>query len=174
MTTPVIGIYYDSFTSIRGTINKSKEVTVEQTATKLANDVVNKINSTYALDPPLSAENDLSSQYFPDIAGTTDLHSLKGLMILVTPKPEHVGRTSKHWNALNKENKDLKQKNNELENGAGELTLPLFGPSHLMLMSKRTRNGWIESWRFYVAAKGCDGLAGYGSSTAGCAGERES
>ena len=132
MSTPVIGIYYDSFTSISGNISKSKEVTVEQTATKLANDVVNKINTTYALEPPLSAENDLSSQYFPDIAGTADLHSLKGgLMTLVTPKPEHAGRTSKRWNALNKENKDLIQKNNELESGAGELTLPLFRPAHL-------------------------------------------
>ena len=125
MSTQVIGIYYDSSTSVRGSVVNNKKATVEQIATKLANDVVNKVNSTYVFEPPLSAENDMSFQYYPSgIDGTTDLHSLSDKLItLVTPKPEYAGKTGERWNELNKENKALIQKNNELESGAGESTL---------------------------------------------------
>ena len=131
MSTQIIGIYYDSSTSVRGSVVNAKKATVEQTATKLANDVVNKVNSTYVFEPPLSIENDMSFQYYPGIDGTTDLHSLSDKLItLVTPKPELAGKTGERWNELNKENKALIQKNNELESRAGESTLPLFGLSH--------------------------------------------
>jgi hypothetical protein len=168
MSTPVIGIYYDSFTSVGGSVDKSKKVTVEQIATKLANDVVNKVNTTYAFAPPLSLENDMSFQYYPsDIPQTADLHLSNKLITMVTPKPEHAGRTAERWNELNKENKALIQNNNEFKSGAGK---PSSDGHTFMLMSKRTRNGWITSWGFYVAAKDYGGLAGYVNSAAGCVG----
>jgi hypothetical protein len=135
MSTPVIGIYYDPFTSVGGSVVNSKKITVEQTATKLAIDVVKKINSTYAFEPLLSVEDDMSFQYYPSgTAGTADLHSLNDKLItLVTPKPQHAGKTAERWDGLNKENKALKQKNNELESGAGK---PSFGPSHFYAHDK--------------------------------------
>jgi hypothetical protein len=134
MSTPVLGIYYDPFTSVRGSVLNSKPATVEQTAANLANAVVNKVNSAYSLEPPFSLAEDMSFQCYPAVDGTTDLHSLSDKLItLVTPKSEHTGRTAKRWNALNKENEDLIQRNNELESGASELALPFFGQSHLCL-----------------------------------------
>jgi hypothetical protein len=133
---------------------------VEQIVTKLADDVVNKVNSTYALEPPLSIENDVSFQYYPsEMAQTADLHTVRDKLItLVSPKPEHAGRTAERWNELNKENKVLK--NNELKSGAGK---PSSDHHTFMLMSKRTNNAWIISWGFYVATKDYGGLADYGS-----------
>lgn len=165
MSTSVIGIYYDPFTSICGSVSHSKTATVEQTVTKVANDVVNKVNVTYAFKPPLSIENDMLFQYYPSgTPGSADLHSLNDKLItLVTPKPEHSKRTAECWDGLNNENTALKQKNGELEGGAGK---PFLDFHTFMLMSKRTKNGWLRSWGSYVAAKDYDGLTGYGNSAA--------
>ena len=137
MSPNVIGIYYDTFTSVGGKVNPSgsTKVTVNQITTNLASKVVAKVNLNYALEPQLSVENDMSLRYFPEWAdGETDVFSVDGgLITLVTPKPgsEHAKRTANRWDALNKENKALKQKNDELEGEAGESMLPLFGRSHL-------------------------------------------
>jgi hypothetical protein len=133
--TPVIGIFYDSFTSVAGSIAKSKEATVEQTVANLASALVKKINATFSVEPPLSLQDDMLIQYYPALTEKADIHSLPAnerLVTLITPKAEvrQAGRVNlKYWKVLNTENKKLVLQtpavNNESESASGESTLPL-------------------------------------------------
>ena len=73
-STPVVGIFYDSFTSVAGSIAKSKEATVEQTVANLAGAIVKKINSNFSVVPPLSLPKDMLIHYYPPLTGKADIH----------------------------------------------------------------------------------------------------
>jgi hypothetical protein len=159
-STPVVGIFYDSFTSVAGSIAKSKEATVEQTVANLAGAIVKKINSNFSVVPPLSLPKDMLIHYYPPLTGKADIHTSlpanECLITLVTPKSEVTGRHSgwqagrvdlkyHDWKALNTENKKpvLQMANNEFESASGESTLPLQHLCQCSRVVKRTKNGYI-------------------------------
>ena len=98
-----MGIYYDSSTSIKGSVPKDRKANVDQTVANLAKAVVLRVNSSYAFNPPLTIEN-METKYYPsEFDPTSDLHDIQDdkLITLVTPR-----------------------------HGAGKSAVPLFGLSH--------------------------------------------